>query len=206
MIANTIFTASLSLRTAEAFPKHKDLLANGRSLTNRGNLGLIRNNGFIDHDSIDHPISGSHQVSLQLEHLKVRFYFSSRPSLCSPMPASPDPRNMFEVTVPHLFGQDQSFSFTFRPACPGPVVSLFIGCNTTTYSYISDSKTLCGLAPVHPTELTMHLRSYMRPICQCSGSNAIDPLTRLGRCFTSSHSTHVTTDPCVEGLLAHSNF
>lgn len=35
--------------------------------------------------------------------------------------ASPDPRNTFEVTVPPLFGQDQSFSFTFRPACPGPV-------------------------------------------------------------------------------------
>ena len=145
-------------------------------------------------------------MSLQLEHLKVCFYFSSCPFLCSPMLASPNPCNMFEVTIPHLFGQDQSFSFMFCPACPGPVVSLFISCNTTTNLYISDSKIHCGLTPVHPTELTTCLRSYMRPICQCSGSNTIDPLICLGCCFTSSHSMQVTTDPCVEGLLAHSNF
>jgi hypothetical protein len=39
------------------------------------------------------------------------------------MPASPNPRNTFEVTVPPVFGQDHSFDFTFHPASPGPVVS-----------------------------------------------------------------------------------
>jgi hypothetical protein len=39
------------------------------------------------------------------------------------MLASPDPRNTFGVTVPPLLSQDQSFTFTFRPACPRPVVS-----------------------------------------------------------------------------------
>jgi len=39
------------------------------------------------------------------------------------MPASSDPCNTFEVSVPPKFGQP--FEFTFRPACPGPVVSLF---------------------------------------------------------------------------------
>ena len=39
------------------------------------------------------------------------------------MPASTDPHNTFEVTVPPVLGQHQPFEFTFRPACPGPVVS-----------------------------------------------------------------------------------
>jgi hypothetical protein len=39
------------------------------------------------------------------------------------MPESPDPRNTFEVSVPPKFGQP--FEFSFRPACPGLVVSLF---------------------------------------------------------------------------------
>ena len=50
-------------------------------------------------------------------------YHPSAPSCTTYMPASPDPHNTFEVTVPPLFGQDQSFTFTFHLAFPGPVVS-----------------------------------------------------------------------------------
>ena len=42
------------------------------------------------------------------------------------MPEPSDPHNTFEVTVPPLFGQEQTFTFTFRPACPGLVVSFIL--------------------------------------------------------------------------------
>jgi hypothetical protein len=52
------------------------------------------------------------------------------------MPAPADPRNTIEVTVPPVLGQDQKFEFTFRPACPGPVVSPSNLYNITTNLFI----------------------------------------------------------------------
>ena len=71
------------------------------------------------------------------------------------MPESPDPRNTFEVTVPPLLGQDQTFHFTFHPACPGPVVSsthprFTIVLLTRTYQTVKISR---GPHPTGPVDL-----------------------------------------------------
>jgi hypothetical protein len=67
-------------------------------------------------------------VSAQFRHLYSFFIykFGEQPtSLPQPlgMPALSDPRNTFEVTVPPLLDEGDFIDFTFRPACPGPVVS-----------------------------------------------------------------------------------
>jgi hypothetical protein len=74
------------------------------------------------------------------------------------MPASSDPRNTFEVTIPPLLGQDQSFNFTFRPACPGPVVSslhLIILLLTCTYQTVKISMGPRPTGPVDPPRVSI---------------------------------------------------
>jgi hypothetical protein len=74
------------------------------------------------------------------------------------MPATPDPRNTFEVTVPPLLGQDQSFEFTFCPASPGPVVSLsilIILLLTCMYQTVKISMGPCPTGPVDPPRVSI---------------------------------------------------
>jgi hypothetical protein len=75
------------------------------------------------------------------------------------MPASSDPRNTFEVTIPPLLGQDQSFNFTFRLACPGPVVSsivhLIILLLTCIYQIVKISMGPRPTGPVEPPHVSI---------------------------------------------------
>ena len=95
------------------------------------------------------------------------------------MAASSDPRNTLEVTVPPIFGQDQSFSFTFCPAHPGPVVSMvlyfFFRALLTVYT---DRKNHHGATTDHPSEPLTWPCSYTHPAL--SNWTALDPLPCLG--------------------------
>jgi len=111
------------------------------------------------------------------------------------MPTSSNPHNTFKVTVPPVFGQDQSFGFTFRSACPRPIVSPITFYNITTNLYISDSENYHGPASSipHPGPL-----SYF-------SSKAIDPPMCLGWRLADLRSTHATADPRVKAVLARSD-
>ena len=97
----------------------------------------------------------------------MRRFFSKSCLLCAQphMPAFTDPCNMFEVTVPPLLGQDQSFSFTFLPASPGPVVSRTALDNSTVNLYLSDSENLHGPTSSIPHPSNPSYKAREPPTC-----------------------------------------
>jgi hypothetical protein len=68
------------------------------------------------------------------------------------MPTSAHPSNTFEVTVPPLLGQDQSFEFTFCPASPGPVVSITVPIILLLTCMLQTVKISMGPRPTGPVD------------------------------------------------------
>ncbi len=134
-------------------------------------------------------------LSLPGSIIEVRLFFSKLSSCAHlHMPASPEPHNTLEVTVPPHFGQDQSFSFTFHAACPGPVVSfIFLVLKALLNMYTSDSKNHHGPTTDHPREPIMHPCLYMRPVL--SNWMAFDSPLCLGWCLANSSPTSSSL-PC----------
>ena len=140
----------------------------------------------------------SFSVSAQFQLHGVSFFFLQVVLPCAhpPMPASPDPRNTFEVTVPPHFGEDQTFSFTFHPVFPGPVVS-FLCLMILLNLYTPDAEHLYGPVSDCPSG------SPFRPrLCACptfSNSKAFDLVTRLCWCLTEWRSRCAEADLRLEG-------
>src|SRR6267154_3958505 len=140
----------LTVRKAEASRKSTQV-AVVQSI--RVTSGCSETTGNVLQIKLDHLTVVPSQVSSQFKQQGAYTFFyqvvlpSAQPLT---MPESPDPCNTFEVTVSPLLSQDQTFNFTFRLACPGPVVcSIFPPFTTVlvTHTY----QTLKISVGPHPT-------------------------------------------------------
>ena len=81
------------------------------------------------------------------------------------MPASTNHHSTFEVTIPPILGQVQSFSFTFLPASLEPVVSHTVLDNSTINLYLSDSESLHGPTSSIPHPSNSSFKAHEPPTC-----------------------------------------
>ena len=126
-------------------------------------------------------ISISHRLRLKQQSMSRPFFLVVLPCAQPHMQATSDPCNTFEVTVPPLLTQDQSFNFTFHPARPGPVVSSIVHLiSVFLYHFVSDDKDILG---------------QVVDCALCLGWPGLLP---------DSCSTHTNTVPFLEGCVTHS--
>ena len=144
-------------------------------------------------------ISISHRLRLKQQSMSRPFFLVVLPCAQPHMQATSDPHNTFEVTVPPLLTQDQSFNFTFHPARPGPVVSSIVHLiSVFLYHFVSDDKDILG--QVVDCTLCLGWPGLLPDSCSAH-ANTVPFLE--GR-LPDSCSTHTNTVPFLEGCVTHS--